>query len=81
MNCHDQLRPLLCNENGFAFDPTTGLSYTLSPSSVRLIAWLKEGCRAEELPTRLVAEYGIPSHVAERDIDNFLSSLRGYQLL
>jgi PqqD family protein of HPr-rel-A system len=81
VKCHFNLRPLLLNDNGFAFDPGTGLSYTLSSTSMRVIAWLKAGCREEELPARLADEYDAPPHVVERDVENFLSSLRACQLL
>jgi hypothetical protein len=77
----DKLRPLVLTDNGFAFDTATGLSYTLNAISMRVIAWLKEGCREEELPARLVGEYGADHRAAERDVENFLSTMRAYELL
>jgi hypothetical protein len=77
----DRLRALRFGENGFAFDPATGLTYTLSATSLRIIAWLLEGCPEEELASRLVAEYDASSRTAVRDIDNFLVSMRGFKLL
>ena len=75
------LQRLQLGDNGFAFDPASGLTYTLSASSVRLVAWLNEGCPEDELPARLMTEYDTTSHVARRDVDHFLSVLRAYQLL
>ncbi len=81
MQSHERLRSLRFSENGFAFDPATGLTYTLSPTSVHIIAWLLEGCPEEELAHRLVAAYDVSLHTAVRDVDNFLVSLRGLKLL
>ncbi len=81
MQSHERLRSLQFRENGFAFDPVTGLTYTLSPTSARIIGWLLEGCSEEELPHRLVAEYDTSLRTAVRDVDNFLVSLRGLSLL
>ncbi len=81
MTSPDRLRPLRFSDNGFAFDPSTGLTYTFNPTSLRIVAWLLEGCPEEELPKRLAAEYDASPHTTERDTHNFLSAMRGYRLL
>ena len=81
MKSREKLERLQLSDHGFGFDPATGLTYTLSSSSLRVLAWLKEGCPEEELAARLVAEYDAASHTAKRDVDSFLSTLRAYKLL
>jgi hypothetical protein len=81
MKTHDKLRQLLVNDNGFAFDPATGLTYTLSATSMQIIGWLKDGCAEDEIPARLVSEYDTNMRTAKRDVDSFLSTMRAYKLL
>lgn len=81
MPAPDRLRHLLLNEDGFAFDPASGLTYLLNASALRVTAWLKEGCAEEDLPGRLVEEYETDWPTAKRDVERFLANLRNYKLL
>jgi hypothetical protein len=78
---HEKPCRLNCDANGFAFDPATGLSYTLSATGVIILNWLRQGCDERDLPARLEAEYGISSFVAHRDAEAFVTSLRMYKLI
>lgn len=76
-----RLKSLALNPDGFAFDPTTGESFTLNPTGLMLLEGLRAGLAAEQLTSRLVERFEIPAHDAARDVDDFLERLRGYRLL
>ncbi len=76
-----KLRDLLMNENGFAFDPSTGYTYNVNPVGVEVIGWLKEGCDEAELTRRLTAEYDVDAPTAQRDLEAFLGALQRNGLL
>jgi hypothetical protein len=48
-----RLRDLALSDSGFVFDPMTGHSFTVKPSGLRILQWLKEGMTAEEVVWRL----------------------------
>lgn len=81
MICAVKLQQFLVVRDDFAFDPTTGHTYTLNAGSRRLIAWLQEGCLEQELPARLVAEFDVTPQAERRDVDSFMSTMRVLKLL
>ncbi|MFM7107657.1 MAG: HPr-rel-A system PqqD family peptide chaperone [Planctomycetaceae bacterium] len=76
-----RLHDLRLGEGGFAFDPRTGDSYTVSATGVEIIGWLREGRDAADIAARLCTRYGIGPQAARRDVDEFLAALRGWRLL
>lgn len=76
-----RLHDLRLGERGFAFDPRTGDTYTVSVTGVEIIGWLREGRDAADIAGRLRARYRIAPEAARRDVDEFLAALRGWRLL
>jgi len=72
----ERLKDLMLNDNGFAFDPRTGLTYTISVTGLTVIRGLKEELDEAQIVERIVADYEVDSRTAARDVRRFLESLR-----
>jgi PqqD family protein of HPr-rel-A system len=75
-----RLRSLALNPDGFAFDPTTGESYTLNDTGLVVLEGLQEGLTEEEVAARLVERFEVTEEEASRDVDDFLDHLRTFRL-
>jgi PqqD family protein of HPr-rel-A system len=76
-----RLRSLALNPDGFAFDPTTGESFTVNPTGLVLLEGLREGQDPQALVARLVEDFDVSPDDAARDVDDFLEHLRAVRLL
>ena len=76
-----RLRSLALNPDGFAFDPTTGESFTLNATGLVILEGLREGLTHEELTERLVERFEVAPDDASRDVDDFMDHLRAFRLL
>ena len=81
MKPYTKLFSLQIDENGFVFDPTKGISYTLNETALRVITLLKNGCPEENLHISIAEEYAISLPSAEFDIENLLNTMKKYQLI
>jgi hypothetical protein len=81
MKRREALHRLTLRENGFAFDPAAGRTYTFSETGLSVVGWIRNGCSEAELPDRLVDEFDIDRLSAQRDVDSFLANLRSCKLL
>jgi PqqD family protein of HPr-rel-A system len=72
-----RLRELAVSDSGFVFDPMTGHTFTVNPSGLLLLRWLKDGAEAGELSARLAEEFVIePDEDPSRDVQDFMMQLR-----
>lgn len=76
-----RLRSLALNPDGFAFDPTTGESFTLNPTGLVLLEGLRDDEDPQALVARLVERFDVSAEDASRDVDDFLEHLRAVRLL
>jgi PqqD family protein of HPr-rel-A system len=76
-----RLRSLAINPDGFAFDPTTGESYTLNATGLAILEALRDGRPYESLPDVLAERFGVGRDEARRDVDDFVDQLRAFRLL
>ena len=76
-----RLRSLALNPDGFAFDPTTGESFTVNTTGLAILEGLREGLTHEGLTGRLVERFEVTPEDASRDVDDFLDHLRAFRLL
>ena len=76
-----RLKDLMLNDNGFGFDPSTGFTYHISLTGLKVVQWLKSGAEEEDLIGCLMSDYDVDRHNAVRDLDAFLESLTKYGLL
>jgi hypothetical protein len=67
--------------DGFAFNVTTGESYTLNPSAQNILQRLRSGETPAQVVQAIASEFGIAQSVVERDIVDFSQQLRilGFQ--
>ena len=75
-----RLQQLLVNDNGFAFDPNTGLTYNISLTGLDVIHWLKQGHQDSEVVELITEQYEVDREMAERDYNGFLATLHSYGL-
>jgi PqqD family protein of HPr-rel-A system len=75
MLCH-----LALNDEGFVFDPTTGDSFQVNPTGLRILKALREGSEPAEVARALSETYGIAIAEAERDVEDFRERLRSLGL-
>ena len=76
-----RLRSLALNPDGFAFDPTTGESFTVNATGLAILEGLREGASPLELVGRLTEDFEISESDATRDVDDFLDHLRTLRLV
>jgi PqqD family protein of HPr-rel-A system len=76
-----RLRSLALNPDGFAFDPTTGESFTLNTTGLVVLEGLREGSSALEIVGRLSEEFDVSENDATRDVDDFMDHLRSLRLI
>lgn len=76
----DKLRDLMLNESGFAFDPSTGFTYNISPTGVEVIRQLRGGAAPEAILRHLCEEFLVEPARAEHDLHTFLATLAQYGL-
>lgn len=69
------------SENGFIFNPLTGDSFSVNETGVFIIQKLKEEESIESILRNLVEEYELDAHTAEKDLNDFLTMLKSYQLI
>ncbi len=72
---------LALNDEGFAFDPTTGDSFTLNETGVVILKRLREGKGNCEIARTLAEEYEVTPEDAESDVADFLARLRSFGLV
>jgi len=77
----ERLKHLAISDSGFIFDPGTGHSYTSNDIGLFIIAILKTGADPACIIGQLVAEYEVTSDEAERDVQEFIDSLKKLALL
>lgn len=66
---------------GMAFDPSTGDTFVINDSGVRILKAFQTGQRRDEIVHMLSEEYQIKEEDAERDVDDFQGRLRNLQLV
>lgn len=76
-----RLRSLALNPDGFAFDPTTGESFTLNPTGLAILEGLREGLTHEQITARVAERFQVSVDDASRDLDDFMDHLRAFRLL
>lgn len=72
---------LALNEMGFLFNPTTGDSFSSNIIGAKIITDLKNGISLSEIKFFLIENYEVEKSTVEKDVDEFMSLLKDYQLL
>lgn len=77
----DCLEHLAINDKGFAFDASTGHTYTLNETGIFALKLIMAGKRAGEIAEAMAREYEVPAERAERDLNDFRQSLLEMRIL
>ena len=70
------LRRLAVSESGFIFDPTTGRSFTANETGVSILRALQAELGIAQIRQQLAADYEVAPQTLDRDLSEFLASLR-----
>ncbi len=76
-----RIENLAINKNGFAFDPTTGETFTLNDTAREIIEDLAKGIDEKEIAKKLSKEYEVTEEEAFNDVLDFKEKLKLYGLL
>lgn len=69
------------SESGFVFNPATGDSFSTNPLGSEILFLLKENNSVKEIRTLITSRYDIDVAQFEKDLDDFMSQLKEYNLL
>lgn len=70
------LERLAVSESGFVFDPFSGHSFTVNETGLEILRSLQQGTDFSVLQDRLADEYDVDRMSIDRDLLEFLGSLR-----
>jgi PqqD family protein of HPr-rel-A system len=72
-----RLLDLALSDTGFVFDPTTGHNFTVNPTGLQILQWLKTGIAMDEIARRLTESFELePEEDPGRDAQDFIMQLR-----
>jgi PqqD family protein of HPr-rel-A system len=76
MDTLTHLRDLAVNDRGFVFDPHTGDTFTTNPTGLAILRDLQEGTARAAILDHLAATFDVDGGDPERDLDDFVATLR-----
>ncbi|MFO7617757.1 MAG: PqqD family peptide modification chaperone [Bacteroidales bacterium] len=71
---------LRISDQGVVFDPSTGESFTVNDTGLKILKLLEEGLGEEELFRRLTEEYELSRSDFDRNLLDFSSVIKSYYL-
>jgi PqqD family protein of HPr-rel-A system len=74
------LKTLQISNDGFAFDSSTGETYTLNRSGRLVLQKLQQGENRAQIATKLSDQFGIAQSLAERDVADFWQQMESLGL-
>lgn len=77
----EKLAQLALNDEGFAFDPTSGDSYQVNHVGLFILNGLREGKEDPEVAQMLTEEYEVSQEDANRDMADFSGRLKTFGLV
>ena len=77
----DRIRALALNPDGFAFDPTTGESFTLNATGITVLEGLRDGLGTDRIAEALAERFEVTPEEAARDVADFVDHLRAFRLV
>ncbi len=64
------------SESGFVFDPTSGRSFTVNETGLSILRALQQDVSWQDLRVRLMEEFAVDQPTLERDLSEFVNTLR-----
>ncbi len=74
-------RNIATSEAGFIFNPASGDSFSSNPIGSEILTQLKEDKSRQEIIEVIASRYDVEKNQFERDLEDFMSQLRDYNLL
>lgn len=72
-----RLRELALSDSGFVFDPMTGHTFSVNPSGLHILRWLKDAVPTDEIARRLAETFDLElGEDPARDVQDFLAQIR-----
>ncbi len=71
-----RINRIAMSENGFIFDPQTGVSYVTNSTGLEILKKLKDAKEVDDIREHVVKEFEVSSEEAERDVIDFLELLK-----
>lgn len=76
-----KLKELMINDEGFAFDPRTGNTYSINPTSLLIVNAVKAGANVEQVLDSVAERYEVDRQTADRDLEVFINELQRNKLI
>ena len=70
------VRRLAVSESGFVFDPVSGHSFTVNETGLEILRLLQRDSRVDSIRSALGEQFDVDPETLERDLVEFLGSLR-----
>jgi PqqD family protein of HPr-rel-A system len=71
---------LRISDQGVVFDPSTGESFTVNETGLKIFQYLQEGIGEEALFAKLSEEYDLSRSDFDRNLLDFMSVIKSYYL-
>jgi hypothetical protein len=81
MNVAEKLSDLAINQEGFAFDPSTGDSFVINQTGLIVLQSLQDGIDEAKIARELAGQFDVTEDSALRDIGDFVSRLKMLKLV
>lgn len=77
-----QLTDMAVSDTGFVFDPSTGQTFLLNKTGLRIVRMMQEGIEIEKTSEQLEEEFEITRKDALEDVKEFVSLMKekGFQV-
>lgn len=69
------------NELGYVFNPATGDSFNTNPIAASIIHYMRDGKSISNIKKLILESYEVEPDMVEKDLDDFLQSLKDFNLL
>ncbi len=78
---NEKLKRIAMNDDGFLFDPETGISYTTNAIGLEILRKMKETGNLDDLSDMLQNNFEVTREEAERDLIDFQELLKSKGLI
>lgn len=74
-------KSIALSESGFVFNAERGDSFSVNPTGLAIMQWLKEGREPEEIQGRLQEKFVVDETTCEKDLYDFIKMLNQFNLI
>jgi hypothetical protein len=74
-------RNIALSESGFIFDPSTGDSFSVNGTGLRILEYLRSGLTENEIIDELVKKFNADIHLIREDLDDFINHLKQLKMV